>query len=99
MQIVRASLPGAVITPLRYVKKCRNLGQTLEFLKESCYNYNQQGPKSSQIIAFLDSKFLNKFLNTPKGCSELYIINNMLPHTPIPILRYGEDSTEQCGSV
>ena len=59
-------------TPFRYVKKCRNLGQTLEFLKGFCYKLNQPDPNNSQIIAFLESKFLNnKFLNTPKGCREL----------------------------
>jgi len=53
-------------TPLRYVKKCRNLGQTLEFLKDFCYKPNQPSPNNSQRIAFLESEFLsNKFLNTP----------------------------------
>ncbi len=57
-------------TPLRYVKKCRNFGQALEFLKDFCYKPNQLDPNNSQIIAFLESKFLNdKFLNTPKGCT------------------------------
>jgi len=58
------------ITPLRYVKKCRNLGQTQEFVRDFQYKPNQPDPNSSQVIAFLDSKFLNnKFLNTPKECS------------------------------
>ena len=46
-------------TPLRHVKKCRNLGQTLEFRKDFGYKPNQPGPNNSQIIAFLESKFLN----------------------------------------
>ena len=56
------------VTPLRYVKKCRNLGQTLEFLKDFCYKPNQPGSNNSQILAFLESELLNNgFLNTPKG--------------------------------
>ena len=62
-------------TPLRYVKKCRNLGQTLEFLKGFCYKPNQPHPNNSQMIAFLESKLLdNKFLNTPKGCTTIYYL-------------------------
>ncbi len=61
-------------TPLGYVKKCRHLGQTLEFLKDFSYNPKQPGPNNSQILAFLESKFPNnKFLNTPKGCNRKVI--------------------------
>ena len=56
-----------------YVKKCRNFGQTLEFLKDFCYKPNQPDPNNNQIIAFSESGFLNnKFLNTPKGCTRNY---------------------------
>ena len=59
-------------TPLRYVKKCRNLDQALGFLKDFCYKSNQLGRNNSHIIAFLESTFLNnKFLNTPKGFTHL----------------------------
>ena len=65
-----------VITPLWYVKKCRNLGQTLEFLKDFCYKPNQPDPNNSQIVAFLESKLLkNTFLDTPKGCIGNYIVS------------------------